>query len=537
MAAPRRAGGQARSPYSGDDHRPDPDPSVARGRASIEPDVTDLRRRLHRIPEVGLQLPLTQAVVIAALREIGLEPVLGRSVSSVVATIEGSGPGPTILLRADMDGLPLSEDTGLPFASEHDGRMHACAHDTHMAMLIGAARLLVARRADWRGRVLLMFQPGEEGVHGARYMLEEGLLDAAGATPPSGAFALHTMGMYPSGTINIRPGPMLAAGDTLHVTIEGRGGHASMPHRAVDPVTVAAEMVLAFQTMVGRRIDVFDPAVVTIAQMAAGTTTNVIAESAYLGGTMRSVSEATRLAVRAEVRRVAEGVAAAHGAGVQVAIEPGYPVTVNDPGFTDMVLHESRRLVGEDEVRVMPAPIMGAEDFSYVLAAGARGHGLPRRPAAESRSGDGPGEPFQPGRLRRVGDVGRRRDARGRRAAPPRGRLIAGPDRAPGRGRAPSSLATLATTSPARPTRADGHGESDLREQLFGDLPASTLWFFFLFMAIWIFIAIFGGHLPAHRHPWRREGRLDPPDLHPAVPGLPDLHDRPAEGHRPATSR
>jgi hippurate hydrolase len=330
------------------------------------PAAVELRRRFHRIPEIGLHLPLTQAIVADELRAIGLEPSLGRGVSSVVATIEGTGPGPTILLRADMDGLLLSEETDLPFASEFDGRMHACGHDTHMAMLLGAARLLVERRADFPGRVLLMFQPGEEGLHGARSMLEEGVLDGA-EPPPTGAFAIHTMAMYPSGTINIRPGPMLAAGDTLHVTIEGRGGHASMPHRAVDPVTVAAEMILAFQTMVGRRVDVFDPAVVTIAHMTAGTTTNVIAESAYLGGTMRTVSEATRLAVRGEVRRVADGVAAAHGASVQVDIEPGYPVTLNDPDFTGMVVDEARWLLGDDRVSVMPAPIMGAEDFSYVL--------------------------------------------------------------------------------------------------------------------------------------------------------------------------
>jgi hippurate hydrolase len=344
---------------------PPTDPLLDAAQAAL-PAVVELRRRFHRIPEVGLHLPLTQAIVADELRAIGLEPALGRTVSSVVATIEGTGADPTILLRADMDGLLLPEETDLPFASEFDGRMHACGHDTHMAMLLGAARLLVDRRADFPGRVLLMFQPGEEGLHGARYMLEEGLLDGA-ATPPTGGFAIHTMGMYPSGTINIRPGPMLAAGDTLHVTIEGRGGHASMPHRAVDPVTVAAEMILAFQTMVGRRVDVFDPAVLTIAQMSAGTTTNVIAESAYLAGTMRTVSESTRLAVRAEVRRVAEGIAAAHGARVQVDIEPGYPVTLNDPDFTDTVVHETRALLGEDCVQIMPAPIMGAEDFSYVL--------------------------------------------------------------------------------------------------------------------------------------------------------------------------
>ncbi len=334
---------------------------------AILPDVQAIRRRLHAIPEVGLQLPLTQALVAEVVRGLGLEPRLGTTVSSVVATIEGNGPGPTILLRADMDGLPLTEETGLTFSSEHDGRMHACGHDTHVAMLLGAARLLHERRATWPGRVLLMFQPGEEGFHGARYMLDDGLLDASGGERPSAAFALHISTMYRTGTIDVRPGPMLAAGDTLRITVKGRGGHASAPHKALDPITVAAEIVLGFQAMITRRVDVFDPAVVTIAQFVAGTTTNIIPESAWLGGTMRTISEATRMAVRADVRRVAAGIAAAHGAEVEVDIEPGYPVTVNDPVFTELVLSAAREVLGEDDVIQVPAPIMGAEDFSYVL--------------------------------------------------------------------------------------------------------------------------------------------------------------------------
>ena len=334
---------------------------------AILPDVRAIRRGLHAIPEVGLQLPLTQALVAEAIRKLNLEPRLGTTVSSVVATIEGHGPGPTILLRADMDGLPLTEVTGLTFSSEHDGRMHACGHDTHVAMLLGAARLLQERRATWPGRVLLMFQPGEEGFHGARYMLDEGLLDASGGERPSGAFALHISTMYRTGTIDVRPGPMLASSDTLRIIVKGRGGHASTPHLALDPITVAAEIVLGFQAMITRRVDVFDPAVVTIAQFVAGTTTNIIPESAWLGGTMRTISEATRMAVRADVRRVAAGIAAAHGAEVEVDIEPGYPVTVNDPVFTELVLSAAREVLGEDDVIQVPAPIMGAEDFSYVL--------------------------------------------------------------------------------------------------------------------------------------------------------------------------
>ena len=333
----------------------------------VLPEVIALRRRLHRVPEVGLELPMTQALVLEAVRELGLEPVTGSTVGSVVATIEGTGPGPTILLRADMDGLPLTEETGLDFASEHDGQMHACGHDTHVAMLMGAARLLLDDRTSWRGRVLLMFQPGEEGFHGARYMLEEGLLEQSGGERPSGAFALHISTLYETGTIDVRPGPMLASGDTLRITVRGRGGHASAPHTALDPITVAAEIVLALQLMVTRRVDAFDPAVVTIAQIVAGTTTNIIPESVFLGGTMRTVSEARRVAVRADVRRVCEGIAAAHGASVEVEIEPGYPVTVNDDAFTELVLGVAREVVGDDATRLLPAPIMGAEDFSYVL--------------------------------------------------------------------------------------------------------------------------------------------------------------------------
>ena len=334
---------------------------------AILPEVQAIRRRLHAIPEIGLQLPLTQALVAEAVRGLGLAPRLGTTVSSVVATIEGNGPGPTILLRADMDGLPLTEETGLPFSSEHDGRMHACGHDTHVAMLLGAARLLHERRASWQGRILLMFQPGEEGFHGARYMLDEGLLAASGGERPSAAFALHISTTYRTGTIDVRRGPMLASSDTLRIVVKGRGGHASAPHNALDPITVAAEIVLGLQTMVTRRVDVFDPAVVTIAQFVAGTTTNIIPEIASLGGTIRTISEATRLAVRANIRQVAVGIGAAHGAQVEVEIEPGYPVTVNDPVFTDLVLSAAREVLGEDDVIEVPAPIMGAEDFSYVL--------------------------------------------------------------------------------------------------------------------------------------------------------------------------
>lgn len=332
---------------------------------ALLPDVIALRRDLHRMPEIGLELPRSQERLLRALEGLPLEVRRGSSVGSVTAVLEGGRPGPTVLLRADMDGLPLHEDTGLDFASETDGAMHACGHDTHVAMLVGAARLLCALREELAGRVLFMFQPGEEGYHGARFMLEEGLLEAAGEV--GGAFAIHIGTLYRSGTVNLRRGPLLAAGDTIRITVRGSGGHASAPHHALDPIAVACEIALALQLMVTRRIDVFDPAVLTIANITAGTTTNVIPETAFMQGTMRTLSASTREQMQANVRQVVEGIAAAHGASAELEIEPGYPVTVNDAAFADHVADLARDLIGPDDVAEMEAPIMGSEDFSYVL--------------------------------------------------------------------------------------------------------------------------------------------------------------------------
>ncbi len=331
---------------------------------AILPDVIEIRRRIHRRPEIGLQLPEAQAVVAESLRELALEPRLGHATSSVTAVIKGDRPGPTILLRADMDALPLQEDTGLDFASEIDGAMHACGHDTHVAMLLGAARLLVERRGQLAGNVLLMFQPGEEGYHGARVMLDEGLLDGVDVAR---AVALHIGTRYAAGTIALRAGPLLASGDRIVATVRGRGGHASAPHLALDPITVAAELIVALQTAVTRRIDVFDPAVVTISRVSGGTTNNIIPESVELEGTIRTVSAGTRTAAAALVRQVADGIAAAHGAAIELEIVPGYPVTRNDADVVAWIRGLAVELAGESAIDDLAAPIMGAEDFSYVL--------------------------------------------------------------------------------------------------------------------------------------------------------------------------
>ena len=333
----------------------------------ILPAIVDIRRRLHRRPEIGLALPETQALIAADLEGLGLRPSLGRSLSSVTTVIEGKRPGPATLLRADMDALPLAEDTGLEFASEVPGAMHACGHDTHVAMLLGAARLIIGRRAELAGRVLLIFQPGEEGYHGARLMLQEGLLETGTADPVTGAFAIHIGTRYESGTINFRAGAQLASGDTIRITVHGRGGHASAPHLAVDPIAIAAHIIIALQTLVTRGVDAFDPAVITIANLAAGTTTNVIPETAFMQGTMRTVSAEQRAAVKERLRTVVEGVAGAFGATADLDIEPGYPVTVNDPSFGEVIREAATGLIGEERVKMMPAPIMGSEDFSYIL--------------------------------------------------------------------------------------------------------------------------------------------------------------------------
>jgi amidohydrolase len=329
------------------------------------PDAIALRRRIHRRPELGLDLPATQAAVLESLDDLGYALTTGQKTTSVVATIEGGHPGPTVLLRADMDSLPMPEDTGLDFASEVDGAMHACGHDAHTAMLAAAARVIADHRGELHGRVLLMFQPGEEGWFGARVMIEEGLLD--GDPPPSAAFAIHQTAHERAGVISTKPGPLAASSDRLLIEVRGKGGHASAPHRALDPVPAACEIVLGLQTLVTRKVDVFDPAVVTIAHIEAGTTNNVIPETAMLEGTLRTLSDETRSAMFEHCRRLVEGIASAHGAEASLTIDEGYPATINDAGMSEFALAVARRIVGADLVEVMDDPVMGAEDFSFVL--------------------------------------------------------------------------------------------------------------------------------------------------------------------------
>jgi amidohydrolase len=328
------------------------------------PDLIEIRRRIHRTPELGLQLPKTQATVLEELDGLGLDVSTGDSVSSVVADLQ-AGEGPVVLLRGDMDALPMPEDTGLEFASDVDGCMHACGHDAHTAMLIGAARLLHARRAQLPGTVRFMFQPGEEGHHGARYMIEEGVLD--GEPPVDAAFALHVSPNLPSGTVWTRGGALMASADVLEIKIVGKGGHASTPYLANDPMPIAAEIVQALQVMVTRRINTFDPVVVTITKIRAGTADNVIPEKVDMLGTLRSVSEHSRGVALEAMGQLVEGIASAHGMRGELTVHRGYPVTINHDDGASFSLRVASDLLGAGGFGRMPAPVMGAEDFSYVL--------------------------------------------------------------------------------------------------------------------------------------------------------------------------
>ncbi len=331
---------------------------------AILPELVALRRAIHREPELGLLNPKTRDKIKAALAGLPLELAEGPSTTGILATLRcGGGNGRTVLLRGDMDALPLIEETGVDYSSETPGAMHACGHDTHVAMLVGAARLLCAKRDQLSGTIQFMFQPGEEGHHGARHMLDDGLI----APLPDAAFALHVMPNAPHGLFAGRGGPLLASSDVLRITVHGSGGHASMPQDALDPIPIACEIVTAIQAMVTRKISVFEPAVVTVAKIVAGTVNNVIPETALMEGTIRTLSARQRARVAEELQRLAPGIAAAHGARAEVEIIQGFPVTVCDGRavrFGEAVITD---LFGADQWRTMDSPIMGAEDFAYVL--------------------------------------------------------------------------------------------------------------------------------------------------------------------------
>nr|MDT0657737.1 M20 family metallopeptidase [Micromonospora sp. DSM 115978] len=334
---------------------------------AIRDDLTALRRELHQIPEIGLHLPRTQERVLAALAGLPLEVSVGAKLSSVTAVLRGGRPGPVVLLRGDMDALPVVERTGLAYGSRHDGVMHACGHDLHTAGLVGAARLLAARRAELAGDVVFMFQPGEEGLNGAGHMIDEGVLVAAGR-PVEAAYGLHVLSsVLPRGVFASRPGPLMAASAGLFVRVVGAGGHGSRPHTALDPIPAACEMVTALQTMIGRRFDPFEPVVITVGVLRAGTKRNIIPDDAVFEATVRTFSTAVSDQVRVRAIELCEGIAAAYGLRVEVRYDAEYPATVNHAADHDFVAATARELFGEERFQELEYPLTGSEDFSRVL--------------------------------------------------------------------------------------------------------------------------------------------------------------------------
>jgi amidohydrolase len=331
-------------------------------------DLSALRRAIHREPELGLELPRTRDKVLEALDGLGLELTPGKGLTSVTGVLRGARPGPTVLLRGDMDALPLLEtrvhDVEI---SRFDGVMHACGHDLHTSMLVGAARLLAARREGLAGDVVFMFQPGEEGEDGAGHMLAEGVLEATG-TRPEAAYALHvSSGFVERGVFAAKAGPMMASCADLRVTVHGRGGHGSAPYRANDPIPAACEMVTAIQTAVTRKFDIFDPVVVTVGSFHGGTKENIIPDTAHFDATVRTFSAETQERMRPVLLGLVEGIAHAHGLEVEARYEGLYPVTVNDAAAVDRVERAVGDLFGEGRFVTMPQPLAGAEDFSRVL--------------------------------------------------------------------------------------------------------------------------------------------------------------------------
>jgi hippurate hydrolase len=332
--------------------------------AHLLPELVELRRRLHRIPEVGFDLPQTQAVVLAELVGLGLEITTGTDLTSVTAVLRGAADGPSVLLRGDMDALAIVEETGLEYASSN-GAMHACGHDLHVAGLVGAARLLAARRESIAGSIVFMFQPGEEAGGGAPLMIRDGVLDAAGRRVEA-AYGIH-VGPGERGTFQLKPGTIMAGANVLKVTVHGRGGHGSRPHQAVDPVPAVAEIVLTLQSWVTRRVDVFDPVVLSVTKLFASEVVNVIPEQAGLAATLRTLSEASIGQAKAELPPLIERIAAAHGCTADIEVIVGYPVTVNTAPETAAATAVLREEFGDDRIEELAVPWMASEDFSFVL--------------------------------------------------------------------------------------------------------------------------------------------------------------------------
>ncbi|MFD3189702.1 M20 aminoacylase family protein [Sedimentitalea sp. HM32M-2] len=338
--------------------------------ADFAADMTAWRRHLHSIPELGFDCPQTAAFIAARLREFGVDAVHeGIAQTGIVAIINGRGTtgdeGPTIGLRADFDALPIAEATGLDYASTHPGRMHACGHDGHTTMLLGAARYLAETR-NFSGRVALIFQPAEETGGGADVMVQEGLMERFSIDQ---VYALHNAPGFEAGAFYTTPGPLMAAVDTFHVHVTGVGGHGAMPHETCDPVIAACGIAQAIQTIVSRNHYALDDLVISVTQIHAGTTDNVIPDNAYLNGTVRSFDPQVQQMVMSRLQAIVDGQAASYGVAARLDYEVGYPPTVNDPARTAFATRVAGEVAGEHRVIAEAGREMGAEDFAYMLQA------------------------------------------------------------------------------------------------------------------------------------------------------------------------
>jgi hippurate hydrolase len=330
--------------------------------ADFTQDMTGWRRHLHAHPELRFDCHQTAAFVVEKLREFGVDEIHeGIATSGVVAIIEGQGAGRTIGLRADMDALPMEETTGLDYASTVKGAMHACGHDGHTTMLLGAARYLAETR-NFAGRVALIFQPAEEAGGGAEVMVNDGILDRFNIAE---VYALHNAPGAPVGTFYTTPGPIMAAVDTFHIHVKGRGGHGAMPHETADPVVACVGIVNAIQTIVSRNHFTFDQLVVSVTQIHTGTVDNVIPDTGYINGTVRTFDPAVQEMVKTRLAGIVAGQAASYGVTATLDYEIGYPATINDPAKTAFAAAVARDVSAE--VIDDAAPEMGAEDFAYML--------------------------------------------------------------------------------------------------------------------------------------------------------------------------
>lgn len=333
--------------------------------SSFAPELISLRRQLHSEPEFALDLPKTQARLLAELEGLG-EITLGKSLSSIALVIRGAKPGPTVLLRADMDALPVTEETDLDFRSTN-GYMHACGHDIHMASGVGAARLLHGIKEQLAGNVLIWFQPGEEGHNGADVMIDEGMLECSGSTPIA-SYGLHVFTSLPAGVIACKPGPMMASSGDMNVKFTGSGGHASMPWLSKDPVAPMVEAISALQTMLNKNFDQFDPVILNVSWIQAGdsATNNVIPDSASFGATVRTFSEANTQKLHEQAPILIKAIAQGHGVSAEVEFTTPTKVLINDRAAVERVQEVATALVGPGGYLPMENPIAGGEDFASI---------------------------------------------------------------------------------------------------------------------------------------------------------------------------